>query len=623
MRRRIALLVLFLLLLFPGAASLVLALFAYQIGLDNDPGWGLSRYIMAILGVALIAAALALKFGKRAWVRISRSGGFQRLVNTAAGVARSHMVTVVRHALRSFTAFLNQIPLVRALAHSARFFAVLGFAIVLFAYFWYVTNGTLTTWTPYSSYFNRLGSAFSAGQLHLLEQPPEELLALDNPYNFYNRQEIKGYLWDAVLYQGKYYFYWGAVPGLLVWAVKWFAGPEVIVEDQHLILAFNAGLNLIIALLLVRLRKAFYPSVPAWTLLPLVLLAGLAVPVLWLISSPNVYEVAIAGGQFFLFLGLYAAVRYITREDGGPGWLLAAGFAWGAAVNCRYNLAVAVIFFSLLLVWRALRQKDSPAVVLARLAWLGVPLLLWVAAMGWYNFARFGSVLETGHRYQLTGAMLTEDYNTTFSLTYLLPNAYSYLARPLEWSSSGFPFIRASYVTDTTWPWWIRLPDHYQYWEQVSGVLTSIPALLAVLFPALGMTRAAWLWINERSEPKPIVPGERWMWILLAGGAVCLIAPLLMYTYSAMRYLADVVPLLVVLAAMGYWKIWMGLRGRSFWRGTLSLIFLVLTVVSIIMSLMANFTNGEKRFEANNPALYYQMERFFEMEPKLSGEKPE
>lgn len=610
MRRRIAGLVVFFLCLLLGVALLGLAVFAYQIGIDNDPGWGSSRYVIAASGSLLLIVALALRIGPGFVGTLVHSMWYQRLFTRFSTLAHSRPVTAIGRVRRNADQILQRVPVYQALSRSAGFFAGLGFAIVLLIYLWYLTSGTMTTWTPYSSYFDKLGSAFYAGQLHLLERPPDALLALDNPYDYRNREGI-GYLWDALLYQGKYYYYWGPVPGLAVWMVKLIAGPQVVVEDQHLILAFTTGLNLVVALLLLRLRAVLYPNVPAWTLLALVLLAGLAVPVLWLVNRPSVYEVAIAGGQFFLLLGLFAAVRYVTRLNSSPAWLLIAGLAWGAAVNCRLNLALAVGFFCLLLAWREFRSHRQLAPAVTRIAWLAAPLIIWAAAAGWYNAARFGSVLETGHRYQLTGMALTGNYSDTFSAAYILPSLYSYLIRPLAVIPGDFPFVFAPFIQESMWPWWIRLPEHYYYPEPVAGVLAAVPAIWAVFLPLLGWAREGWLWINEYWEPRRANPAERWVGFLLAGGAVSLLLPLLMFISSSMRYLADVVPVLVILAAIGYWSSWTALRSRTFWRGVLSLAVLLLIISSIVMSLLANFTNGDKRFEANNPALYYHLARLF------------
>ncbi len=63
---------------------------------------------------------------------------------------------------------------------------------------------------------------------------------------------------------------------------------------------------------------------------------------------------------------------------------------------------------------------------LASMVALIVPLLLWGAGLAWYNYARFGNILETGHRFQLTGGALPANYNDIVSISYILPNLYNF-----------------------------------------------------------------------------------------------------------------------------------------------------------------------------------------------------
>ena len=620
MRLRAAILITKLLLFVLGLGLLGVAVFAFQLGLDHNPQWGKGRAVMAGLGGLLLALALGLQVGPALW---SASARLRFLFAAWAGRVGSQMARILPGGVRSARAVqkIDASSSARARPGSRRLeFLAAGSGLLAasLVYLWYLTSGAMTAWTPYSTYFDRLANAFYHGQLFLLEQPPPELLALSNPYDYRNREGI-GYLWDASLYQGRYYYYWGPVPALLALPPKLVGGPGVVVEDQYLVFALASGLNFVIALLLLRLRAVFFPGAPVWSVGVFVLLSGLSLPVLWLINRPSVYEVAIAGGQFFLFVGIYAALRSLppAAQSGAVSlpWLLAAGLSWGAAVNSRLNLLAAVGFFTLALAWRALRPERGTARRLQILACLVLPLGFALAAMGWYNFARFGSVLENGHRYQLTGMALTGDYRDTVSMAYLLPNLYNYLLRPLQTHLGEFPFIVAPYIGESMWPWWIRLPENYYYAEPVAGLLPALPAVWLAALPLLAWVQRFWGWLNERPWP-PLQDGDppapAWLWVWWVGGAACLLVPLLVFISSSMRYLADAAPALVVLSALGFWRGLLFARGKPFWRVLLGMGMALVVSLSIAMSLLANFTNGDKRFEANNPALYYALARFFQ-----------
>lgn len=592
------------------------AIFAVQIGLDNDPGWGMGRSLLAASGCICLAGAVGLHYGRS----LVRQRGFKiisgavRQIGQVIGASRP-MVSLY-DAWRRLSGQARGSVLAQFFVADRRrsvvLFAGSSVALVLFVYLWYITSGTLTVWTPYTNYFDMLGSAFHSGQLSLLEQPSAELMALENPYDWRAREGVP-HIWDVTLYQGKYYLYWGPVPGLLAAAVKAIA--PVRVDDQYLCFFFCCGQVIFFALLVVRLREYLFPVAPSWTLPLMILLGGLSTPVLWLINRPSVYEAAIAGGQFFLLTGLYAAGRAFLFDKVQKGWLAACGFSWGAAVGCRMNLAVAVLFFALLLTWILLRNARDCKTAVVQIMWLGLPAALWAAGLGWYNFARFGSVFEMGHRYQLTGMALPSNYAWVMSIQYAVPGLYNYLFRPLELSARGFPFVFAPYIQESMWPFFIHLPEHYYYSEPVAGIVMAVPGLLLGLLPAWNLLRWAWRWLHEQPVFGLISQNAKKItvvWLAAAGGFVLLLGLLSIFISDSMRYLADILWLGTLLAAIGLWYALSISRSRPFIRSTLAWMAVCLVAVSIALSLLVNFTNGDKRFETNNPALHGQIVQFFQ-----------
>jgi hypothetical protein len=379
---------------------------------------------------------------------------------------------------------------------------------------------------------------------------------------------------------------------------------------------FLAGLTLVLATLLHWLRKTFFPEAPAWTLLPLTLVGGLNAPLLWLVNRPSVYETAIAGGQFFLLMGLYAALRGLAVKD-GKGWLALAGLAWGASVGCRINDAAAVLWLvalaGLYLICRSQRTWNWLIPALC----LGLPLLACAGGLAWYNLARFGSLIETGHRYQLTGPALPDDYSLVASPLYIIPNLYNYLLRPLVYSWREFPFVYAPNIKQGMWPSFIRLPEPYYYGEPVAGIFAVVPFFWLAALPLLRPLRAAWDWAHERSTPPTasIHPLLAWTCWLVAGAILVSLASLSFFISSTMRYLADLAPLLTVLSGLSLWWALGFLREHPGWRRFLQAALLFLGLLSLIIGLFASFRVSGQRFETTNPALYQALARFFTGRP--------
>jgi hypothetical protein len=205
----------------------------------------------------------------------------------------------------------------------------------------------MVTWTTSTNYLDRQASAFLAGQIPLLEKPPAALVALANPYQYKNRAGISGYIWDASLYKGKYYFYWGPVPALLVTAVK-VLHPAWDIQDQFTIFFSNAGLAIVLAVFFYRLQKKYFPGMPGWAVLGLTLLGALNMPVFWLLNNPIVHAAAISTGQFFLILGLLTAMLGLENKKYQVCLMALTGFSWGAAVGSRVDLAPGIAWMVLL-----------------------------------------------------------------------------------------------------------------------------------------------------------------------------------------------------------------------------------------------------------------------------------
>src|SRR5687767_5011969 len=144
--------------------------------------------------------------------------------------------------------------------------------LVLLFYLWLVSIGLWTDFPPSTNYYDLQATAFSHGQLALEVQPDAALLALENPYEPGEREGIP-VLWDATLYDGKYYLYWGPAPALLLAVLKIFYSREI--GDNILTFLFLCGAFLFLVRIIVDLWKTYFPDIPGAILLGSIALAGL------------------------------------------------------------------------------------------------------------------------------------------------------------------------------------------------------------------------------------------------------------------------------------------------------------------------------------------------------------
>src|SRR5262245_9206169 len=103
--------------------------------------------------------------------------------------------------------------------------------------------------SPYSwkNYYGTLGEGFLSGHTYLSVPVPPEVIALAEPYN--PRDRKVPFLWDASLYQGHYYLYFGPTPALLVWIPTYvLTGIELSDQAITLILCITSIAALVLLL---------------------------------------------------------------------------------------------------------------------------------------------------------------------------------------------------------------------------------------------------------------------------------------------------------------------------------------------------------------------------------------
>ena len=291
---------------------------------------------------------------------------------------------------------------------------------------------------------------------------------------------------DLSLYNGKFYLYWGPAPSLVLAIVQPFLPKKP--GEVELLFVFMCGIYLSQFLLIMNIWERFFPGIPKWLLLLSIFLAGAANPALWLFSQPKIYETAIAGAQFFFIGGYLSAVLALDHQPPSSWRLALAGILWALAVGTRLVMVFPVVFMTLMIIYRFFRIRGQPLVKLAGgLVSLGLPLFIGALGLGWYNWARFGSISETGFTYQLAAPYLQKHLNELFSPAYIFQNLYNYLLNPFAINQS-FPFlypIRGR--IEEILPWQV-LPQLYTA-QATTGFLCAAPFLVFAIIPAAILVR--------------------------------------------------------------------------------------------------------------------------------------
>lgn len=525
-----------------GSVLIFLMLFANQLGLDAFPTWGIRRSALLLVGVILLAGAL-----------LYREDNFiGKMLHTADG--------------RLYVSI-----------------AVLD-AVIILIYLWFGSDGLWKTLPNETNYYDLQANAFRQGQIELETAPDPALLAIkdESLYEPSNREGIP-VLWDATLYNGKYYLYWGPAPALVLAIVKLFYAPDL--GDKVLTLLFLSGTLLFLTLTIIALWRIHFSHIPRWAVLVAVAFAGLVNPMPYVMVEGRIYEAAIVAAQFFLIGGFYfllLAFNHTTLPR-----LMLAGLFFTFAVGSRTTLIPAIGVLSLIvLVWAIQTQRQRAFQFILSFA---IPLLIGAVGYGWYNVARFGSITEFGFRYQLTSYNLYQLMDQTFAAEYLPPNLYKTLLNPLE-TRASFPHI---FPTRWSGPAWLTdyHPKMYMtFTENVTGIFIGSPFLLLAVLAG----------IRPRHELK-------WTLLALVGVFAAAFLTLQAFFFVAMRYMLDAIPTLTLLAVIGFWHGFDLFKHKRIYITVTSLLWLY----TIAISLLISFSGNLELFKIHNPELVQQMTWMF------------
>ena len=592
-----------------GLGMILLALFAFQLGLDNDPGWGPRRFQILGAGIVIIL------FGALYWITPVFSRWFETSLKPSLEGSfffprqQSMPNATKRLGKQSFYRRLSQNHWFGwFLRNQSNIWLVLAGVCLVWVYVWIITIGNTRNWTEGRNYYWMLTQAFQNGQTYLLVDPKPDLLALENPYDLQQRTGLK-FLWDTTLYNGKYYLYWGPVPAVLGMLINSITSRPV--TDSELVFSFVFGTALFSVLLLRKICGDY--RFPSWIFWGGALAAAINIPLIWLLTHPVYYEASISGGQFFMMAGFLLLYLAFRPSPPNKGYLLLSALAFGLAGGSRVNLLPSVIFLAFVILWRVYishGRKLSASIP----SWLVtlVPLAIIACSLAWYNYARFGSIFEFGHRYQLTGLAQTEDYGDQISVSYMVPNLYTYVFR-MPSLRGKFPFVTIPAIKENMWPFFIRLPKNYYYSEPAAGALFVVPLLG---FSAILLIRLLWLVANGDVSlaGNRVIPSNRlfaWFGFSIFGYILIQMVLLFAFVSSSMRYLFDLSPALIVLST-----IFVGYHVRSFEEKpyivkVLSGLWILAALFTAIFGFFVGITGGQNNFLNKNPQLYYQLLEWF------------
>ena len=222
-------------------------------------------------------------------------------------------------------------------------------ALAVFFTFTSVAKGWSTTYFSFTSHegnqiSKELVDAFEHHQVHLLEEPNDELLALENPYDSPKRNtEVtqENFLWDHCLYNGKYYSYYGIGPVLALFLPYHLITGYYFPCGWATLLFALVGIIFLTKIYLAVIEKKFR-ELPTNTVLAGLITLQMSSGIMFSTARPLFYELAIAAGFMNVAIGAYLLISSNILWYGNISYVRLgfASFFLGYAVLCRPTLAV-------------------------------------------------------------------------------------------------------------------------------------------------------------------------------------------------------------------------------------------------------------------------------------------
>jgi hypothetical protein len=383
-----------------------------------------------------------------------------------------------------------------------------------------------------NGYYDLLARSFVAGNVRLPLEPSPALLALPDPFSDQVNRPFR--LLDAVLYNRHYYLYHGATPALLLFT-PWYLLTKQDLPENFTAFLLTLGGYLFLAALYTDVLTVLSIRLPLglYTLFLIALGIGQSVP--FLLQRAKVYEVAIAGGYFFLSCGFYFLFKLLAAGNRPTLYAAVSGISFGLAMGCRPHMGLAAAsVFVLLLLLPAPFTEGTPRLF----RWLfrsdvlafTIPVVLCGLAIAAYNYLRFDNPLEFGTRYLLGGDTYR---NFRLSITNIARGLYYLLVSPPDLVPE-FPFVRLALRGPFNAA---AIPPDY-FLEPIAGALSLCP--LGILAPVMLMWRKPWT-------------GQRVVFGFLAAMFVCVVGTVLILAsvpFSTQRYEVDFLPYLLFIACV-------------------------------------------------------------------------
>lgn len=342
--------------------------------------------------------------------------------------------------------------------------------VAMVSWFVFRCGGHWSTFAYMSEYAD-LAKSMTEGHYYLDYEVSDALLQAENPYDYtYRAANMVEASWDTAYYNGKYYCYFGVTPVLLLYLpYRLICGMDL--NNVVAAFVFSVITWLGATWFCWECIRRYFKNSPFWYWLIASMLLGGNVQLIYLYQRPDMYDIPILAGNALAFIGLASWIHGLNNSN-KKRWFVLGSLSIALISGCRPHMVILAflaipIFYELLIRSGEQRLQNWEKYGL----YILTPFFVVACYIMHYNYARFGSILEFGAKYNLTTSDMTR---TGFYIDRLGSGLFSYLIQ-LPSLLSVFPYmIRSNVATEYMGK---------MFTENIyGGVLTTNLLFVALLF---------------------------------------------------------------------------------------------------------------------------------------------
>lgn len=334
----------------------------------------------------------------------------------------------------------------RSHAHSIYFTISAFLLLIFFTYNMYI--GEYHWWGHQSGnqMTQELVDAFANGQVSLLDEVPDELLELDNPYDWSERQAAGlKYKWDHLLFEGKYYSYYGIAPVITLF-LPYHLITGYYFPSSLACLMYSLVAALFLSLCYMSIIKNWFNKTPHRLTILGLITTLFSSCVIINVYATQFYEIAQSSALCFLLIGFYFMLNsniFREKKIRLPYLFLSSLFVSLAVLSRATNAvyAIVMIFWIIYGYFQYIKETNEAKKATAKYIVLSIsPYVVFGLIQMTYNYLRFRNPFDFGIQYTLT---IYDYINIDMHLGIVMISIVNFLFS-IPIINSSFPFIHSN-----------------------------------------------------------------------------------------------------------------------------------------------------------------------------------